>query len=654
MNKGKGLTLYPHQEHGVVAISVALSGPHRTFLLADEMGLGKTAQAHTVMQHLAQATGAFGITPQARHGNGILVVCPACVIDRWAVPEIKHTLDVRVFRGKSAIQQTLVGIQRNTVVVVSHATYRNAYRRYIDMVFDSCNASMDEMARYLLTNGRHVEMRSDGSPATSRHLLVHACSILRGKQRKRCKRRKRNPTGTIDLQNNNRDTGVLALVSRYWSLMVMDEAHVIRSQKSAITEAIGFISTHMRLIISGTPITNGVHELLPLLRNAMGVFSITASTPCEKVYAFMSSVYLRRTKQDVCIDIPERDRTLEIVHVEWNDPYAEREYVAIRNVSLDEFSAEKHTANMLDFKSSASNWRLAQSRVISNFMMHIQRMKQICIHPMLPGFMVDKTSNHIPIQGLPNAQRWAPRRHNANNYSSWQRTRMLTMLMCVRRVFRTGYSSGNIRTLLCRHTIDEDLKNNMQPSPKMLQFWSIFSTSPVDVKFILVCSFRLFMTKIMGPWLADRNVGYRVLCGSNKTTQDRALLDFRDTAQNIRVLLMVKGAGALGRNLQDVASACIIMDPHYNDALDEQASQRIDRIGQSKVVLIRRFLMSYSIDCAFHERQVQKKKSIDACFSNIMGQQQPKSTQYTEKRPCLAADLVNYLNVRDTVGGGGT
>ena len=65
--------------------------------------------------------------------------------------------------------------------------------------------------------------------------------------------------------------------------------------------------------------------------------------------------------------------------------------------------------------------------------------------------------------------------------------------------------------------------------------------------------------------------------------------------------------------LQAASAAVVIMEPHFNDALDEQASQRVDRIGQpEKAVVIRKLFMAGSVDMALKTMQVRKSEITES------------------------------------------
>ncbi len=77
-------------------------------------------------------------------------------------------------------------------------------------------------------------------------------------------------------------------------------------------------------------------------------------------------------------------------------------------------------------------------------------------------------------------------------------------------------------------------------------------------------------------------------------------------------MLIVKSAGSEGLNMQFDANTCIVLEPHFNAAMDEQAAQRIDRIGQEKEVIVRKLYMEGSIDEAMRLMQHDKQNTINA------------------------------------------
>jgi len=146
---------------------------------------------------------------------------------------------------------------------------------------------------------------------------------------------------------------------------------------------------------------------------------------------------------------------------------------------------------------------------------------------------------------------------------------------------------------------------------KMEYFYSLYEEHSNDTKLVCVSTYKSFLQDTMSPWLTEKGVKHVIFCGDGKSKQQKVLRQF-DTDPETKVMLIVKQAGALGLNLQKNASVLVLMDPHYNESLDEQVVQRIDRIGQENHVIIKKLFMKDSIDEAILNMQQQKQINVDA------------------------------------------
>merc|ERR1712087_1006292 len=66
-------------------------------------------------------------------------------------------------------------------------------------------------------------------------------------------------------------------------------------------------------------------------------------------------------------------------------------------------------------------------------------------------------------------------------------------------------------------------------------------------------------------------------------------------------------AGAAGLNLM-AANYCFLIDPAENSAIEEQAIDRIHRIGQTRPVFVKRLIIKDSIE----ERILENRRSLSA------------------------------------------
>jgi SWI/SNF-related matrix-associated actin-dependent regulator of chromatin subfamily A member 5 len=109
-----------------------------------------------------------------------------------------------------------------------------------------------------------------------------------------------------------------------WRYLMIDEAHRIKNEKSSLSKAIRTMTTEHRLLITGTPLQNSIHELWALLNFLMpdifgdaeqfdDWFSMNDETGKEntikKLHTVLRPFMLRRIKADVAADLPPKKET---------------------------------------------------------------------------------------------------------------------------------------------------------------------------------------------------------------------------------------------------------------------------------------------------------------------------------------------------------
>ncbi|ODV85813.1 hypothetical protein CANARDRAFT_27902 [[Candida] arabinofermentans NRRL YB-2248] len=87
------------------------------------------------------------------------------------------------------------------------------------------------------------------------------------------------------------------------------------------------------------------------------------------------------------------------------------------------------------------------------------------------------------------------------------------------------------------------------------------------------------------------------------------------TDNKITILLLSLKAGGVGLNLV-IASKAFLMDPHWNNATEFQAMDRLHRVGQLKSVKVVRFIMENSIEERMLEIQERKNQLGEALSLN--------------------------------------
>lgn len=115
---------------------------------------------------------------------------------------------------------------------------------------------------------------------------------------------------------------------------------------------------------------------------------------------------------------------------------------------------------------------------------------------------------------------------------------------------------------------------------------------------------------LIGRALKDYDHKFLRIDGTMGLNQRRKVLDrFADDNEITVLLASIKAAGQ-GLNLT-AASRAFIMEPLWNPAAEQQAVDRVHRLGQKRDVLITRFLMNNSIEVKIRELQNAKQKMAD-------------------------------------------
>ena len=126
-------------------------------------------------------------------------------------------------------------------------------------------------------------------------------------------------TGTYDVVVTTFETVIIeraALRKFSWRVLVLDEAHRIKNEKSSLSMELRQLETQSRLLLTGTPLQNNLHELWALLNFLLpDVFSSSEDfdrwfadegegggvqqSAVKKLHAILKPFLLRRLKADV-------------------------------------------------------------------------------------------------------------------------------------------------------------------------------------------------------------------------------------------------------------------------------------------------------------------------------------------------------------------
>ncbi|KAA0062035.1 hypothetical protein IC582_026126 [Cucumis melo] len=151
----------------------------------------------------------------------------------------------------------------------------------------------------------------------------------------------------------------------------------------------------------------------------------------------------------------------------------------------------------------------------------------------------------------------------------------------------------------------------MRALEKLLTSW----TSQGDK--ILLFSYSVRMLDILEKFIVRKGYSFSRLDGSTPTNMRQTLVDDFNSSPSKQVFLISTRAGGLGLNLVS-ANRVVIFDPNWNPAQDLQAQDRSFRFGQKRHVVVFRLLAAGSLEELVYSRQVYKQQLSNIAVSGKM------------------------------------
>uniref|UniRef100_A0A0E0NFR3 Uncharacterized protein n=1 Tax=Oryza rufipogon TaxID=4529 RepID=A0A0E0NFR3_ORYRU len=419
--------------------------------------------------------------------------------------------------------------------------------------------------------------------------------------------------------SNENSTESGGLYSIHWFRVVLDEAHMIKSPKSLISLAAAALTADRRWCLTGTPIQNNLEDIYSLFR------------------------FLRVE--------PWRNWSLPILIL----PPAN---IEVKYCDLSETEKDFYDALFRRSKVKFDQF-VEQGRVLHNYASILElllRLRQCCDHPFLVLSRGD-TQEFADLNKL--AKRFLHGGNGAVNGDSSLPSRAYieevvqelqkgegecpicleafedaVLTPCAHRlcrecllsswrsasaglcpVCRKSMSKQDLITAPTDNRFQIDVEKNWVESSKisfLLQELEVLRTS--GAKSIIFSQWTAFLDLLQIP-LSRHNFSFARLDGTlNLQQREKVIKEFSED-KSILVLLMSLKAGGVGINLT-AASNAFVMDPWWNPAVEEQAIMRIHRIGQTKSVSIKRFIVKGTVEERMEAVQARKQRMISGALTD--------------------------------------
>ncbi|KRX83341.1 Helicase ARIP4 [Trichinella sp. T6] len=450
--------------------------------------------------------------------------------------------------------------------------------------------------------------------------------------------------------------GNRAVIERAFSkpgpdIVVCDEAHRLKNEKSGISQALLQIPTKRRICLTGTPLQNNLMEYYAMVNfvkpNLLG-------TRMEFLNRFVNPIKNGQMSDSTLGDVALMKRRVHILHNLLCGFVHRVDYSAISEtlppkfeyvlfVRLSNVQRKLYTDYLGTFYNESRNVK-DKSALQSALFVHYQVLQRVCSHPHELFLMEERAQKKL------------------NEYESEQ---SLSSSLSTASFELTDEEPANRE-----QTVTKDLQKPIEPPPVSKKNWYLPTLNEDDplllemsgkmvVLFeiiercgdigdkVLIFSQSLITLDLMEELLRlqEQNVGesssrefnywvpgidYIRMDGStNASTRERLAKKFNDETNRryikneqqqtlgdweggeggvgcCRVFLLSTKAGSLGINLIG-ANRVVIFDANWNPSHDLQAMFRVYRLGQCKPVYIYRLIAKGTMEETIYQRQVVKQ-----------------------------------------------
>ncbi|KAI3402201.1 hypothetical protein diail_130 [Diaporthe ilicicola] len=543
-------------------------------ILADDMGLGKTLQMLSLI-----LTGGKGVT---------LIVAPVSVMSNWEQQARQH-----------------VKSEHSPKILIYHGTRK---------------ATVQEMMKH--------------------HIVITSY-------------------GTLAADHGNKGP----LLSASWRRVILDEGHTIRNAKTKAAEAACGLKAESRWVLTGTPIVNNIrdfHSLVKFLRLTggiadSGVFNAVITRPLGSgdpraevlLQSLMQDLCLRRKKEMAFVDLRLPPKS-EYVHRITFRPDEKKKYDALLSEAkgvVAKFQSNSKQGKkggsfqhvleqLLRLRQTCNSWTLCKERIVDllktledQAVVVLNDKNRAILQKALRLFIESQDECPVCIDNLS-----APVITHCKHVFCGD---------CIRKVVET-----QARCPMCRSPLAED--QLLEPAPetagdeegdkpeaeaqsskteallKILQA----TLKNKGSKVIVFSQWTSFLT-IIEHQLKEAGYGHTRIDGSmTPAARDSAMRALQDDP-NTRIMLASLAVCSVGLNLV-AADTVVLADSWWAPAIEDQAVDRVHRLGQTRPTTVWRLVMEGSVEERVLDIQAEKRQLVGKAFQEKVQGKKTKETRMAD------------------------
>ena len=324
--------------------------------------------------------------------------------------------------------------------------------------------------------------------------------------------------------------------------VILDESQFVKNFRTKRYRTIQKINASFLLALTGTPIENNIEELWSLF-NLINPGLLGSNAQFMKKYGnvhtdnsrmdilkrIVTPFVLRRTKEEVLIDLPPREEVYVYCEMDYNQR-------ALYDKVLQ--SAQK------ELRSQSLRFKIKDNSIVLQALLYL---REICSDPQLlpPTLRCDEVSES------------------------------------------------------CKYELFKEYASRVMTESNKLIVYSMFPQT----------------LRKLESWC--KKTGWKTFYIDGSISNRQEIVDEFEKANQGIFFISLK-AGGVGLNLVS-CQYVFIYDPWWNIAAEQQATNRVYRIGQKKPVFIYHFLIKNTIEEKIYELQKVKKKLVDDILNNLNG-----------------------------------
>ncbi|NXF08759.1 TTF2 factor, partial [Smithornis capensis] len=546
-------------------------------ILADDMGLGKTltmialilAQKQLKKEERKETLERWISKNDSTviHSHSTLIVCPASLIHHW-----KKEVERRVAFGK---------------------------------------------LRVCLYHGPNREKRAE--TLSGYDIVVTTYSLL-SKEVPTNKEEGEVPAEDHDVGSESSTCSPLLRVA--WARLILDEAHNIKNPRTQTAIAVCKLRASARWAVTGTPIQNNLLDMYSLLRflrcSPFDEYKVwkywvdnNTKKGGERLSLLTRSLLLQRTKDQLdsagkpLVSLPQRSTQLHQLKLSAEEQSVYNVLFARSRSTLQSYLKRQEQTNDgreyaagNPFVKVAQEFGVSQKEFLAgsqsasqvsstvHVLSMLLRLRQCCCHLSLLKVALDQVN--LNSEGL--------------SLSIEEQLGALTLSE-----LQTPDSKSTV--YLNGTAFKTDIFEITRESSKIAHLLAELKTiqSHSEPQKSVVVSQWTSMLRVVAVHLQRLGLKYATLDGSVNPKQRMDVVEeFNNNPKGPQVMLVSLLAGGVGLNLTG-GNHLFLLDMHWNPALEDQACDRIYRVGQQKDVVIHRFVCEGTVEEKILQLQRRKK-----------------------------------------------